>query len=486
MDVIAGTDAGKVRGRQDGAVVSFLNVPYAAPPFGANRYLAPAPVEPWDGVRDCVEYGPTALQAAVTFVGGIPEPVIAGEDCLNVNVFTPDLGASLPVLVWIHGGGFVAGCNASPWYRGEAFARDGVVLVSINYRLGIDGFLHLDGAPANRGILDCVAALEWVQANVAAFGGDPSQVTIAGQSAGGAACAILLSMQRARGLFQRVIAMSGAAHFAGTKRMAESVGARTAELLGVARSREAFVNVPDGHLLEAQAALGAVGAPAGGPIDIDAMTTRFSDSVMAFRPYVDGEVIPVEPRAAIRDGAGSSADVLVGTTSEEFNMVGSMLGDPADDVVLRALANLGIDAADAPAYRAHHGAVGGGAVIGRAITDRLFRVPAVRFGESRFASAGRTYAYEFRFGGAAGAAHCIDIPFAFDNLAAEDVPAMAGENPPQGLADVMHRAWVEFVTTGDPGWPAYEPQRRATMVFDAKSAVEDDPLQFEREIWRAI
>src|SRR5689334_17303181 len=204
------TQSGVVRGRDEDGTAVFLGIPFAAPPVGAARFAAPSPPAGWDGVRDTVTDGASAPQPDRQFTL-IPEPVIPGEDCLNLNVFTPAPGAArLPVLVWMHGGGFVAGCNASPWYRGHRFARDGVVVVIINYRLRIEGFLAVDGAPANRVLLDWLAALEWVQENVAGFGGDPANVTLAGQSAGAIGTATLLAVPRARGLFRRVGLMSGA------------------------------------------------------------------------------------------------------------------------------------------------------------------------------------------------------------------------------------------------------------------------------------
>src|SRR4051794_33162844 len=210
MDPVAATTSGRVRGTAEDGTVAFLGIPYARPPFGVRRFGLPVPEPAWEGVRDATAYGPTAPQPNRPFTI-IPEPVVAGDDCLNLNVFTPDLGSvGLPVMVWIHGGGFTAGGNTSPWYRGHRFARDGVVVVSVNYRLGAEGFLAIPGAPTNPAIRDWLAALNWVQDNISAFGGDPNQVTIAGQSAGGVACATLLTTPAAAGLFHGAICMSGA------------------------------------------------------------------------------------------------------------------------------------------------------------------------------------------------------------------------------------------------------------------------------------
>jgi len=212
MDPVVTTGQGQLRGAEKNGVLSFKGIPYAAAPFGANRFAAPQPAPEWEGVRDALEYGPTCPKGPYPdFIAPLlVEPEIPGEDCLNLNVWTPALdGDPRPVLVWIHGGGFTNGSGAVSTYDGTRFARDGIVFVSINYRLGADGFLLLEDAPANRGLLDQIAALRWVRENIAAFGGDPQAVTIAGESAGAMSVTTLLSMPVAEGLFQRAIAQSG-------------------------------------------------------------------------------------------------------------------------------------------------------------------------------------------------------------------------------------------------------------------------------------
>ena len=211
----AHTRSGRVRGAWRGTSAVFLGIPFAAAPVGELRFLAPAPVTPWSGVRDALAYGPTPQRRVAVGVTTIPEPAIGGDDILSVNVFTPALTpaaaappAGLPVLVWIHGGGYWAGSSASPWYDGAAFNRDGVVVVTVSYRLGFEGFGWIDGAPLNRGILDQIAALEWVQDNIREFGGDPGRVTVGGQSAGAGSALALLSSPRTDGLFHGVIAQS--------------------------------------------------------------------------------------------------------------------------------------------------------------------------------------------------------------------------------------------------------------------------------------
>ena len=206
-------DSGQVRGAWRGTSAAFLGVPFAEAPVGPLRFGAPVPVAAWDGVRDASTLGPTPQRKQLAEITLIPEPSIPGDSTLNVNVYTPAPGkpeAALPVLVYIHGGGYTAGSPASPWYDGRAFNRDGVVTVSLSYRLGFDGFGLIDGAPSNRGVRDWLLGLDWVQRNIAAFGGDPARVTIAGQSAGGGAVLTLLGMPSAQHLFRSVWSLSGA------------------------------------------------------------------------------------------------------------------------------------------------------------------------------------------------------------------------------------------------------------------------------------
>ena len=227
-NLVVTTRQGQVRGQVTEGVAAFKGIPYAAPPFGPNRFQPPRPPESWDGVRDALAYGRVAPQPpyAPPFDQLLGDQGHPGEDCLNLNVWTPDAtGGGLPVMVWIHGGSFVRGSGALPTYDGTRFARDGVVCVTINYRLGADGFLYLGDGIANRGLLDQIAALEWVQENIRAFGGDPARVTIFGESAGAFSVATLLSMSRAEGMFQRAIAQSGAGHHTSSSAIAVSFGA---------------------------------------------------------------------------------------------------------------------------------------------------------------------------------------------------------------------------------------------------------------------
>ncbi len=482
------TRSGKIRGFiQDKALV-FLGVPYAAAPVGEHRFGPPQPPPRWDGTKDALVYGATARQPEPG-VALIPEPLVEGDNCLNLNIFTPELGdARLPVIVWIHGGGFFAGCNASPWYRGEHFAHDGVILVSINYRLGVEGFLPVEDGGVNRGVLDWLSALAWVQDNIAAFGGDENNVTIAGQSAGGIACATLLSMPRAQGLFRRAISMSGPVEITNTLARSQVLAEQVASDLGVKPTRHDLAAAPVDRLLQAQAALMPAGLVDNATPDLDALMNAFALR-LPLTPVVDDDLIPLSVVDGIREGVGSDVDVLVGTTAEELNMTFSAMGDKvSDNSITQTLEDLELTPDEIAIYRSARSDLSGGAFLGQVLSDYVFRVPTTRLAEARTQATARTYTYEFRWaspamGGILGSAHCLDIPFAFDNLDAEGIDQVVGPDAPTQLAQAMHGAWVQFATTGDPGWPSYDLDRRPTMIFDTETRVVNDPLQLERRIW---
>jgi para-nitrobenzyl esterase len=482
-DVIARVAQGRLRGERDGDALRFLGIPYAESPRTAGRFTAPRPHPAWDGVRDALVYGATSPQPdrGVTL---IPEPIVPGDNELNLNVFTPDLGAAgLPVLVWIHGGGFFGGCNASPWYRGGPFARDGVILVSINYRLGFSGFLEVDGAPVNRGVRDWIAALEWVRENIAAFGGDPDRVTIAGQSAGGGACAALLGAPAARGLFRGAICMSGGASLVSSGDQVGSVAEAMAALLGVPATAEAFEGLSAEAILAAQEALMAKAmATLGGGQDEKAVVAALGGGVqLPFGPWADGSVITAAPIPAL--AGRSDVSLLAGATANEFTMAWL-----ASDWVTADMARDGLAAAGVPAWAVSEylGRPGRPCeVVGQALTDRTFRAPAQRLASASPAA----WAYDFRWSSVDGAVpgqafHCLDVPFAFDNLHEPGVREAAGDAPPAALASAMHGAWVRFVADGDPGWSRYTVADRSTMLFDMpSSSVAPDPLAMERQAW---
>ena len=486
------TTAGTIEGTHDGEVVAFRGVPYAQPPVGALRLRAPRPVEPWAGVRPGREYGFWAPQnpPPSTLSGDMPGP--QAEDCLTLNVWTPGIEGARPVMVWIHGGGFVGGSGASGLYQGQALAARGdVVIVTINYRLGILGFLAHPGladpeagdAAGNWGLLDQVAALNWVHDNIPAFGGDPNNVTIFGESAGGMSVADLLAVPGARELFHRAIAQSGPPN-AVPMAKAEETAAKLLAELGVADLRD----VPVPVLLEAQATL--VAERRGGPLPLT--------------PVVDGVVLPSRPQDAMADGSAADVPLLIGTNRDEFKMflVADPKGrEPDDDVVLKRL-HRAFSAANERlqpqlamdgyrAIRARRGESVEPRELWSAIeSDRMFRIGSIGAAEAHAVHQPRTYSYLFTWEspamrGALGACHALELPFVFGTLEGPGIDRFAGSgSEAKALSNQMMDAWLTFARSGETPWPAYESVRRATMVFGPQSSVQDAPMDDERRLWQ--
>lgn len=494
MDVVVKTRQGTVRGALIEGVAAFKGIPYAAPPTGANRFQPPQPVAAWDGVRDALNYGATVTKPPYfpPFDVLLPEPAIAGEESLNLNIWTPDPGkAGLPVMVWLHGGAFANGTGAIATYDGRRFARDGVVCVTINYRLGVDGFLFLGGGSANLGMLDQIAALQWVQQNIAAFGGDPDNVTIFGESAGGMSVGTLLSMPLAQGLFRRAIAESGAGHHVISSATAQKVGQYLAEKLGVEATLESIAAVPLDQLIMAQVELSGDVFNRPDP----ARWGEVAANQMPFEPVIDGEVLPARPIDRIAGGASANVDVLVGTNSEEerlFMVPNGTINNINDDILAGTIAAYGLPVAETlAAYRADRAGANAGDLFEAIVTDWFFRVPAIRLAEAHARNNGRTYMYEFawrspQFDGRLGACHGLEIPFVFDTLDIGELETLLGDNPPQQIADAMHATWVRFATSGDPGWSQYDLNHRSTMRFDIDSHVVSDPHGAERALWEGL
>lgn len=508
MTVVA-TTAGLVRGtttvtrRAD--VESFLGVPFAAPPTGARRLRAPEPVEPWAGEREVKRYAPAAPQN--------PDPVLAQSGfwqpphdealCLNLNVWTPkaDDGAR-PVMVWIHGGAYVSGSNSSGYNGGaELAAALGVVVVSINYRLGALGFVRLDhltdgdyADAANVAVLDQLLALAWVRDNISAFGGDPRSVTLFGESAGGAAVGTLLGTPASNGLFRRAIIQSGTAERA---RAAEDSADVTAELLAALGSSSGdptvLLEAPVERVLEAQARV------------VEAHADRTIGLPLPFQPTIDGRVLPLLPLEAIRQGVNADVELLAGTNLNEASFFTVMRPQrPGDATAAERFEQL---------FDEHSG----GGALGRAdyrdalerelgrqvsdddllesfLSDTLYRQPTNRLLDARAHATASTFAYLFTWPsplmeGRLGACHALEVPFVFRQLHRIESASLVGEHPPVELSEWMSGAWVEFARRGAPGfpalpdWPVYEPDRRRTMVLDLEPRVVDDPRGGIREYW---
>jgi para-nitrobenzyl esterase len=491
---IVDTRSGKVEGFELDGVHVFRGIPYAAPPVGARRWKLPEREESWDGVRNATEFSAQSAQSPflMTQLFGGPEPTLS-EDSLYLNIWTPGCDdARRPVMVWIHGGAFIWGSGDTPWYDGTKFAMNGdVVVVTINYRLGPFGFLHLsdlfDGAftgSGNAGIADELAALEWVRDCIAAFGGDPQRVTIFGESAGGASVSTLLGTPSARGLFNTAIPQSGAASWFATRERATEVAAGVVRRLGVK------------------------------PGDVDAMLATSMNDVIAampnfredgvnalpFQPVVDGVLLPEAPLDAIAAGNASGVHVMTGTNRHEMTLF--VLADPTNNTLtedtvrarVRAVAGSGADAIVDDYKTRRPGATPQQLWLDLA-TDTVFRIPAIRLLEAQQAH-GPVWSYLFTwetpvFGGMLRSTHALEIPFVFDNLARGSEMFTGTGADRQQVVDAMHRAWIAFARTGDPNheglpaWPRYDLERRATMRFDATCEVLDDPLAADRRILAA-
>lgn len=497
------TESGPVRGvaREEGETTSlaFLGIPYAAAPVGELRFAPPQPVEPWWGVvRDAAAPGATPLRHEVPDAL-IPEPAVPGRETLNLNVFTPSVDGELPVLVWIHGDGFVSGSQNSPWYDGAAFNRDGVVTVSVSYRLGCEGFGVLDepgadGDPAgdwatasalrvsNLGVLDWLAALQWVRRNIEAFGGDPRRVTIGGQSAGGTAVLSLLSMPEAQPLFARALAISPTLVDAPLP-AARARTRRVAEQAKVPATVEGFRGVDEEALSAAQHA-------ADSKIKGMKALREAMDGSM-WGPSIDGEIVERGTLDALRAGVGSSKPLLIGAARDEVGMMADAMPEwmnrlPASWLVRGAVKDVAARRGYLQANR-RLVAEGTSILLAKLVTDAVFRrvVPAVADARAERAAAGQgaeerqgteaetwVYGFGWRSPRNGWAHHCLDLPFWFDCLDDPSVTRVAGQRPRQALADAMHGAAARFIRGETLQWPAWTAERRGTQVFGANEILD--------------
>ena len=493
---VAQTKLGKVQGLVGPqGILSFEGIPYARPPVGELRWKPPQPPEPWSGTLMATEYGPVAPQTVDAL-----EPssqLEQSEDCLSLNVWTPGIdGKRRPVMVWIHGGGWINGSSADESYEGWPTSKRGdVVVVSMNYRLGALGFLYLGrvGGPqyaesGNLGILDQEAALKWVRDNVAAFGGDPGNVTTFGESAGSMSVCTLMSMQSARGLFHRAIGESGALNTIRSVGYASEVTNRFMSMAGVT-DMAGLQSLTTEQIVKAQG---------------DLMAAQFQADTL-FGPVVDGTVLPEPPLHAIASGSAKDVDFLTGTNLDEVRLwafyIPGLLEIPiqtAAQYVPMLSKSLGayVDTI-AASYKSRRPDATDGDITMAVGTDVMFRVPAIRVAEAQSAKQPKTYMYLFTWptpvqGGIYGSCHSLELFFVLNNLHAGDSVAVLGNNPPQKLADMMQDSWIAFAKTGNPNnksvpdWPAYNTQTRATMIFNVNPSVQNDPYGEDRRVWYAI
>ncbi|MBZ9642409.1 carboxylesterase/lipase family protein [Streptomyces sp. PSKA30] len=465
---VVSTPYGAVRGRYEHSIAVFRGIPYAAPPFGPRRFRPPVPAEAWDGVRDAGAFGPTPPKPPYSeaFAQYLSDPVVPGDDCLNLNVWTPEPGpgARLPVLVWLHGGALTRGSSCVPVYDGRTFARDGIVFVSLNYRLGVEGYGLFPDAPANPGLRDQLAALRWVHESIEAFGGDPDRVTLCGQSAGAISIGALIAAPQAQGLFRRAVLQSGppeAAERDNVRRMVRRMATR----LKVPATAEAFAAVDRDLLLRTQAEVGRLSSPVlGGP---------------AFGIVVDDDIVPRDPLQALVEGrVAGGVDLLMGWTRDEYRLwlvPGGLLErvDRLGPVALAgAMARCHCGHEVPRGYRALHPEAGTAEIVGQLVTDHLLRIPLHRLADAR---PGSSYVYEFAWPSllpGLGACHALELGFVFDTGEVPEAAKLAGEGAPTALADAMHTSWVRFAADGDPGWEAWDATRPVRIFGEVEPAGE--------------
>jgi para-nitrobenzyl esterase len=483
---------GVLRGSREGELAVFRGIPYAEPPVGAYRFAAPQPAESWEGVRQAVAYGPPAPQAGASVTGAArPEAEETDHGWLTVNVWAPEPapGAGLPVMVWIHGGAYMLGSSSQSDYDGGRLARDGgVVVVTLNYRLGMEGFAQIEGAPANRGLLDQVAALEWVRDNIGAFGGDPARVTVFGESAGAGSVAALLVMPRAAGLFHRAIAQSVPGTFFSAE-LAAGLAAACAAELGLKPTVADLSTVPPERL---PAAGDAVAARMRGD---EARWGGVAYTSVPYSPVVDGEVLPVAPWEGLAAGAARDVELIVGHNRDEYRLFLAMSGalgkveEEQTETALRLFAPGG-----AKAYREAFPDAGPEQLFELVNSDWLFRMPSLHLAQAQLTGGGRTHLYELTWtapglGGVLGACHGLDVPLVLGNLDVTDGLAalVLGSAPgpeAETLSTRMRTAWAAFAATGDPGWPAYSVERGLTQVYDVVPGVAAYPEEASRLLWQ--
>jgi para-nitrobenzyl esterase len=502
--VQAQTQLGRLEGEQRNGHVVFRGIPFAKPPTGELRFRAPQAPEPWTGVRPARAFGPSAMQSLSGLTGNtVPEPL--SEDCLYLNVYTPAVdGRRRPVFFWIHGGAFVSGSSSQALYDGGRLCERGdVVVVTINYRLGALGFSHWSeaerarlGVTSNAGNLDQVAALRWVQANIAAFGGDPGAVTLAGESAGAYSVAMLLAMPAASGLFQRAIAQSGA-------RLTRGSGdplRPTLELrreLAVPESRlEALWELPAERFVAAQQA-------------VSARSDTAAAGITPFSPVHDGDTLPLPLDQAFERGACAKVPLLIGTNRDELNLfLGpalKKLNEPLEEAVLLAQLGRMVPGASETRvralleiYRRSRSARGlphnERALLAAISSDGLWRIPSMRFAEAHRRHQPATFQYLFTYEspamrGALRSCHALELPFMFGTFDTPGQDKFAGSGEAvERLSARMMDSWLAFTSSGDPSvpgqcWPPYDVEQRPTMVFDHETALEHAPYEDERAAW---
>ncbi len=492
------TANGRLAGARKDGVVSFKGIPYAAPPVGPLRWRMPEPAAPWPGVRDATVFAPICPQAPTQLESLLGAAIAEqSEDCLYLNVWTTGCdSAKRPVMVWIHGGAFILGAGSQGIYNGKYLAARDVVVVTINYRLGAFGFLDMADATdgklpgtGNEGLADQILALDWVKRNIAVFGGDPDNVTIFGESAGGMSIGALLAAAPARGLYHKAIPQSGAAHIGHDRERAARAGRAILEEMGLSDAARAL-EAPYGAIIKAQIAVLADSR--------DGKDTRKLGR-LPFQPVIDGALLPVAPIDAVRGGSAAGIPILTGTMREEWKLFS------AADPRLRLMTSKGFTERVTRLAKEHASdvlaAYTNGSPFERfnaVMTDKAFTVPAIRLAE---AQAARVPVYVYRFdwrskflGGIMGSCHALELAFVFGTHREKLLGTFFGTGPvAEALSRATIDAWTAFARTGNPAttstgdWPRYDANARQTMIFgDGEPHLAATPDEARLRAWDKV
>ena len=496
-NLIVQTEAGKVKGKLNENISVFKNIPYAAAPVGNLRFAAPVKHAPWQDVRDAIKSGPTPpnpqtqsfdMENPTTSMGWVK-----GDDYLTANVWTPDLtGKRLPVMVYIYGGAFVLGASDIPIFEGTNFAKKGIVMVSFNYRLGIEGFLKIDGVPTNIGIRDQIAALKWVKDNITAFGGDPDNVTIFGESAGAISVAVLVTSPAAKGLFKKAIMQSGSGQAVFSGEQANRIAKQFAKTLKIKNTREAYMKFTAEELLTAQTKVT--------PKMVKLETADFPDpsgGVALFFPIIDGEIITDLPLKNVRNGKVFTDNLLIGYNTDEMNtflIPTGLLKKIKRNWILKLAVKKVHPAPSAliTVFKKAYPNKNFGELFSAILTSYQAQIPSIRFAGA-FGAFAKTYMYEFAWpssvaNGTYGSFHGLEIPFVFNNLRMVTGPnkMLGPDGAPPELGNKMQNAWVQFATTGNPGWDAYTKEERKTMLINKTWELQKNPHATIVSAWDGV
>lgn len=486
---VVDTEAGKVQGYPTNEGISvYKGIPYAANPFTPERrFQTPQPMQLWQETKATVSDWPVpqpGWSPAQRPGSSAAQRLVDHAGDLTLNIWRPGNGEEkLPVMVWIPGGAWIREDATESFYDGSVFAKKGVMVVTVNYRVGVDGFMHFAERPDNRGIADQIAALRWIQRNIANFGGNPDRVTLFGQSAGAGSVAIILGNPETKGLYQQVILQSPSMKWL-SPADATRITRQFTDNLGIPADPEAVAKVPFDELDQNVLKVGE-------QIKDAAQWGRISLGGTAFLPVADAKIIDRSPMEDLAKNDGNRVPVIVGSTDSEYRlflMPGGRLQKITDKDVNTVINVLGLPADALQAYTKNSiSAENPGDIYAQIMSDYTFRMPALNI--ARMMSRNQnTWFYNFSwrslaYNGRLGAAHFVDVPFTFGTIHTKEAETFIGTNPPQSLSDRMNNAWVAFAKYGNPGWPQYSDKDKKTMIFDTKSRVETRADQQITALW---